>query len=69
MADRTLSEVCNEQGKLITDAGYSSSEDLRDETTYLTGTYSDGTATLTLMCSEQEENAGIKVTMTLQNGA
>lgn len=68
MSSGTLAEVCDAQAKLVTDAGYKASEELRDETTYKTGTFTTDKNTLTLMCSEQEENAGIKVTMTLNKG-
>jgi len=68
MSQGTLAEVCDAQAKLTTEAGYKASEELRDETTYKTGTFTTDKNTLTLMCSQQEENAGIKVTMTLNKG-
>jgi hypothetical protein len=66
MADGGLNEICGSQAKLITDASWTASEELRSETTYKTGTFTKDQSTLTLMCSEQEENTGIKVTITLQ---
>jgi len=68
MSTGTLAEVCDAQAKLVTEAGYTVSEEMRDETTYKTGTYTTDKNTLTLMCSQQEGNAGIKVTMTLNKG-
>jgi len=68
MASGKLAEVCDAQAKLVTEAGYTESEAMRDETTYKTATYTTEKNTLTLMCSEQEENAGIKVTLTLNKG-
>jgi|GEM_PF-3083118 len=66
MSDGELAAVCDTQAQIITGAGLKASEEMRDETTYRTATYSDGNTYLTLMCSQQEENAGIKVTLTLQ---
>lgn len=64
-----LDKVCDEQATLITSAGWKASEEMRREDTYKTGSFSnDQSANLTLMCSEQEDNAGIKVTLTLQKG-
>ncbi len=68
MASGTVNEVCDAQATLITGAGWTITEEPRTEDTYKTSSYTDGTANLTLMCSEQEENAGIKVTLTMQGG-
>ena len=68
MSQGTLEEVCNGQIKLIEEAGYTATEELRTEDTLMTNTYTKDNATLVLMCSKQEENAGIKVTMNLNKG-
>ena len=68
MSQGTLEEVCNGQIKLITEAGWTATEELRTEDTLMTNTYTKDSATLVLMCSKQEENAGIKVTMNLNKG-
>ena len=64
----TLAQVCDEQSKLLIDAGYKASEELRDEKTYKTAPFTADKNTLTLMCSEQDGSTDIKVTMTLQKG-
>ncbi len=66
MTDGKLEDVCSEQANLITAANWKVSDEMRKESTYHTATYTDGQAYLTLMCSQQENNAGIKVTLTLQ---
>lgn len=66
MAAGDVDKVCDEQAGLITSAGWTASEEMRREDTYKTGTFSREDSTLTLMCSAQE-NAGTKVTLTLQN--
>ncbi len=68
MASGTVDEVCDAQAGLITGAGWTVTEEPRTEDTYKTSAYTDGTASLTLMCGEQEENGGIKVTLTMQGG-
>ena len=68
IASGTVDEVCDEQAKLISDAGWETTEEPRRETTYKTSSYSKDSANVTLMCSEQED-ASIKVTLTLQKGA
>jgi len=68
MSSGTLEEVCNAQIKLIEEAGYKATEELRTEDTLMTNTYEKDKASLVLMCSKQEENAGIKVTLNLRKG-
>lgn len=68
MSSGSIDEVCDAQANLITEANWKATEEPRKESTYKTSSYSDGKSNLVLMCSEQEGNAGIKVTLTLQKG-
>ena len=67
----SVDEACAEQIKLLTAANWKESEAMRKEDTYSTASYSDGKASMVLMCSETELSAtekATKVTLTLQDG-
>ena len=72
MTSGNMSESCDAQTKLITAANWKTEGSPSVETTYQSSTFSDGTATLTLMCSEERDGGnlvGTKVTMTLQGAS
>lgn len=71
ITNETVDQACATQAKLFTDAKWTAKDELRREDTYATTTYSDGTSSMVLMCSETELSAtekATKVTLTLLAG-
>jgi len=67
----SVDEACAEQIKILTAANWKETEAMRKEATYSTATYSDGKASMVLMCSEtevSETEKATKVTLTLMAG-